>query len=37
MACTRVGGNEDADVGQTEGEQEDTWKKARVHHAMVEM
>ena len=24
------------DVGQTEGGQEDTWRKTRVHHAMVE-
>jgi hypothetical protein len=35
VACTRVGGNEDADVGQTERGQKDTWRKARVHHAMV--
>jgi hypothetical protein len=37
VACTRVGGNEDADVGQTEVGQEDTWRKARVHHVKVEM
>ncbi len=35
VACTRVGENEDADVGQTEGVQEDTWKKMRVRYGMV--
>jgi hypothetical protein len=36
VASTRVGGSEDAGVGQIEEGQEDTWKKARGYHAMVE-
>ena len=37
MACTRAGGSEDADVGQTEEGRVDTRMKTRVHHAVVEM
>ena len=36
MACTRAGGSEDVDVGQTEEGQGDTWGKVHGYHVMVQ-